>query len=81
MYGVTFFDIASSSDYIVGAHSHNDYKNEIPLEEALENNFKSIEVDIFLLNKNLYVGHSWFELKKNKTIETMYLEPLCGVDI
>ncbi|MDB2351306.1 hypothetical protein N9W06_03355 [Candidatus Marinimicrobia bacterium] len=76
MYGVTFFDIASSSDYIVGAHSHNDYKNETPLEEALENNFKSIEVDIFLFNKNLYVGHSWFELKKYKTIETMYLEPL-----
>ena len=76
MYGVTFFDIASSSDYIVGAHSHNDYKNDIPLEKALENNFKSIEVDIFLFNKNLYVGHSWFELKKYKTIETMYLEPL-----
>ena len=62
----------------MGAHSHNDYKNDIPIEKALENNFKSIEVDIFLLHKNLYVGPSWLELKKNKTIETMYLEPLCS---
>ena len=50
----------------MGAHSHNDYKNDIPLEKALENNFKSIEDDIFLLNKNLYVGHSWFDLKKKQ---------------
>ena len=49
------------------AHSHNDYLNEKPLLNALKNNFKSIEVDVFLLNSELYVGHNWLQLRKNKT--------------
>ena len=58
------------------AHSHNDYLNKKPLYSALENQFKSIEVDVFLLNSKLYVGHSWLQLRKNKTIQSLYLEPL-----
>ena len=38
-----------SDDKIIGAHAHNDYKNEYPLKTALDNKFKSIEVDVFLL--------------------------------
>ena len=58
------------------AHSHNDYLNEKPLLSALKNNFKSIEVDVFLLNSELYVGHNWLQLRRNKTIEKLYLDPL-----
>ena len=61
------------------AHSHNDYLNEKPLLNALKNNFKSIEVDVFLLNSELYVGHNWLQLRKNKTIEKLYLEPLLKI--
>ena len=70
------FEIGSSNDKIIGAHAHNDYKNEYPLKTALDNRFKSIEVDVFLLKDRLYVGHSWFELRRIKTIEKMYLDPL-----
>ena len=69
------FEIGFSDDKIIGAHAHNDYKNEYPLKTALDNKFKSIEVDVFLLNDRLYVGHSWFELRRIKTIEKMYLDP------
>ena len=70
------FEIGFSNDKIIGAHAHNDYKNEYPLKTALDNKFKSIEVDVFLLKDRLYVGHSWFELRRTKTIEKMYLDPL-----
>lgn len=58
------------------AHSHNDYLNDKPLLSALENSFKSIEVDVFLLMSELYVGHNWLQLRKNKTIEKLYLDHL-----
>ena len=58
------------------AHSHNDYLKEKPLLSALKNNFKSIEVDVFLLNSELYVGHNWLQLRRNKTIEKLYLDQL-----
>jgi len=58
------------------AHSHNDYLNDKPLLNALENSFKSIEVDVFLLRSELYVGHNWLQLRKNKTIEKLYLDHL-----
>ena len=64
-----FFEIGFSNNNIIGAHSHNDYKNEYPLDAAFKHKFKSIEVDIFLLRNKLYVGHSWLELRKTKTIE------------
>ena len=70
------FNIAFSSDAIIRAHSHNDYKNETPLYNALDQKFKSIEVDIFLSKSNLYVGHHWLDLNKDRTIEKMYLKPL-----
>ena len=63
------FEIGFSNNNIIGAHSHNDYKNEYPLDAAFKHKFKSIEVDIFLLRNKLYVGHSWLELRKTKTIE------------
>ena len=65
-----------SQNLVKKAHSHNDYLNNRPLLNALENKFKSIEVDIFFLNSKLYVGHSWLQLRKDKTIETLYLDPL-----
>ena len=58
------------------AHSHNDYLNDKPLLNALNNNFKSIEVDVFLLSSELYVGHNWLQLRRNKTIEKLYLDQL-----
>ena len=58
------------------AHSHNDYKQHSPFHQAYQNQFGSIEADVYLLNNILLVGHSPLKLKKHKTLESMYLVPL-----
>jgi hypothetical protein len=59
-----------------GGHSHNDYWQPTPLFHALENEMVSIEADIFLRNGQLLVGHSEEELRKDRTLESLYLKPL-----
>jgi len=73
---ISFSEKSLAQNIINHAHSHNDYLNKRPLFSALENNFKSIEVDVFLFKSDLYVGHNWLQLRKNITIEKLYLEPL-----
>lgn len=58
------------------AHSHNDYLRNRPLFDALDNGLASVEVDVFLVGGDLLVAHSSAELKPEKTIEAMYLDPL-----
>ncbi len=57
-------------------HSHNDYAQTRPLDEALECGFGSLEADIFLVSGELLVGHTPLDLKPGRTLRTMYLEPL-----
>ena len=76
VFSILFSEKSLAQNIINNAHSHNDYLNKRPLYSALENNFKSIEVDVFLLKSDLYVGHNWLQLRKNKTIENLYLGPL-----
>jgi len=60
----------------LNAHSHNDYNRERPLYQALENNFRSVEADIFLSGGQLVVAHSVGEIDSTRTLEALYLEPL-----
>ena len=48
IFQISLFNIAFGQGYVNNAHSHNDHLNKEPLAAALKNNFKSIEVDIFL---------------------------------
>jgi hypothetical protein len=57
-------------------HAHNDYLHERPLLEALERGFASIEADIFLSDGQLLIGHTQADLRPERTLERMYLEPL-----
>nr|MCS5624152.1 hypothetical protein [Candidatus Neomarinimicrobiota bacterium] len=52
VFSIPFSEKSSAKIFINNAHSHNDYLNKRPLFNALENNFKSIEVDVFLLKSN-----------------------------
>jgi hypothetical protein len=61
---------------LVHAHAHNDYWNRRPLLDALAQGFTSVEVDIFLENGMLLVGHERSELKADRTLQALYLEPL-----
>ena len=58
------------------AHAHNDYAHDRPLFEALENGFCSVEADIFLVDGELLVGHERSELRPDRTLQSLYLEPL-----
>ena len=57
--------------------SHNDYEQERPLHAALELGFQMIEVDIHLINGELYVTHDHPEnLNETPLFENLYLSPL-----
>jgi hypothetical protein len=58
------------------AHAHNDYWHERPLLDALDRGFTSVEADIFVVEGKLVVGHARGELKPERTLESLYLEPL-----
>jgi hypothetical protein len=58
------------------AHAHNDYEHKRPLFEALENGFCSVEADVFLVDGKLLVGHTRSSLRPERTLESLYLDPL-----
>lgn len=61
------------------AHSHNDYEKQVPFFEAYNQQFGSMEADIFLLNESdaLYVAHTKSTLdKERRTLDSLYLLPL-----
>lgn len=57
-------------------HSHNDYKQEIPLLTAYYAEMGSIEADVFLKDGELYVAHEAAEIKPGFTLKRIYLDPL-----
>ncbi len=63
---------------ILGTHSHNDYLRSRPLLDALDSGFTSVEVDVFLVDGKLLVGHDRKDLKPERTIESLYLDPLAA---
>jgi hypothetical protein len=58
------------------AHAHNDYEHSRPLFDALDHGFCSVEADIFLVDGKLLVGHNRTDLKPQRTLESLYLDPL-----
>ena len=58
------------------AHAHNDYEHERPLFDALSYNFKSIEADVFSVGDSLFVAHDFEDIKKGRTLQKLYLNPL-----
>jgi hypothetical protein len=57
-------------------HAHNDYEHPRPLFDALDHGFRSVEADIFLVDGRLLVGHAKADLKPERTLEKLYLDPL-----
>jgi hypothetical protein len=58
------------------AHAHNDYEHERPLFDALAHGFTSVEADIYLVDGQLLVGHDPEDLTPERTLQSLYLEPL-----
>lgn len=60
----------------IQVHSHNDYAQEKPLYGALEAHANSIEIDVVLKDTVLFVAHEVQSTAPNKTLNTLYLDPL-----
>ena len=58
------------------AHSHNDYEQQRPFYMAYNEQFGSMEADIYLVKGKLLVAHEPKQLDSTKTIESLYLQPL-----
>ena len=58
------------------AFSHNDYWRKHPLFDALRNGCPYVEADVYLRGGNLVVSHILPCLRKKKTLERLYLDPL-----
>ncbi|KAM0126495.1 hypothetical protein ACHAO1_010034 [Botrytis cinerea] len=64
----------------IACHSHNDYWRTVPLFEAMAAGCTSVEADIYLPtkpgNEDLLVGHSSRSLVQDRTLQSLYIEPL-----
>lgn len=58
------------------AHAHNDYEHPRPLFDALDRGFPSIEADIYAVDGRLLVGHEPWDLRRSRTLQSLYLDPL-----
>jgi hypothetical protein len=58
------------------AHAHNDYHHPRPLHDALEHGFCSVEADVYLIEGRLLIAHDRKDVRPERTLEALYLEPL-----
>jgi alkaline phosphatase len=60
-------------------HSHNDYEQPVPFHTAYQLQAGSIEADVYLKEGELYVAHNPEDIRKDRTLEALYLKPLQGM--
>ena len=73
---ITFLFVATVFGQTTKVHSHNDYEQKIPFWYALGSGANSIEVDVFLENNELFVAHDKKNITKERTFESLYLNPI-----
>jgi hypothetical protein len=61
---------------LLQAHAHNDYLHSRPLLDAIERGFCSVEADVWLVDGKLLVAHDRKDAKPERTLDTLYLQPL-----
>lgn len=61
----------------IACHSHNDYWRPRPLFTALGHGCSAVEADVWLsLNDKVLVGHMQTALSPQRTLSTLYLDPI-----
>ena len=72
--------VLSSEVFPIACHSHNDYWRAKPLLTALEYGCTAVEADVWLSgNDELLVGHTRDSVSSNRTLSSLYLEPLVDI--
>jgi hypothetical protein len=64
---------------LLPAYAHNDYENGRPLLDALEQGYRGVEADCYLIDGRLLVAHDREDVRPGRTLESLYLEPLRGL--
>lgn len=62
----------------IPCHSHNDYWRRSPFYDAIRAGCTSVEADIWLVSgeTELLVGHDAASLDKDKTLNSLYMNPI-----
>ncbi|KAJ5716512.1 hypothetical protein N7493_008423 [Penicillium malachiteum] len=63
----------------IPVHSHNDYWREKPFWTGLSKGCASTEADVWLYNGTLHVGHDQSALTEDRTLESLYINPVLEV--
>lgn len=76
-----WLDELSHSTKPTACHSHNDYLQRYPLFSALMAGCSSVEADVWLTQDgtDLLVGHDEASLTADRTLTSMYLNPLLNI--
>jgi alkaline phosphatase len=61
---------------VANTHSHNDYEQSAPFWAAWQQQFGSIEADIWLVGGKVLIGHDREEIRSGRTLEEFYVKPL-----
>lgn len=63
----------------IPCHSHNDYWRRVPLFSALRAGCTGVEADVWLFDNDLFVGHNTASLTRNRTFQSLYVNPLVEI--
>lgn len=78
--GLTSWPTDSTADiHPIACHSHNDYWRKEPLFSALSVGCTGVEPDVWLFNDDLFVGHTIASLSSNRTLRSLYIDPLLKI--
>merc|ERR1712230_199144 len=69
----------SADIHPVACHSHNDYWRKEPLFSALKAGCSGVEADVWLYGEELYVGHTSASLSPQRTLRSLYIDPLVKI--
>ena len=62
----------------IPCHSHNDYLQKRPLFDALAAGCTGVEADVWLKEKDLFIGHTEDTMTQT-TLQTMYIDPISDI--
>ncbi|MEI2726319.1 MAG: phosphatidylinositol-specific phospholipase C/glycerophosphodiester phosphodiesterase family protein [Verrucomicrobiota bacterium] len=74
--GLVVTPVFAGNEPLIHAHAHNDYEHPRPLLDALDHGFCGVEADIYLVNGRLLVAHNRSQVKPERTLQALYLDPL-----
>lgn len=64
---------------LLRAHAHRDQQHALPLWDSLRHGFPSLEVDVWVVDGEVLVGHDEVELDPARSLAALYLDPLLAL--